>query len=947
VAHVRPSPSPRSLCVWQRQVLGLLLLLLLTGAPGCRSPRTTELERLAPRLDPGLARLLEERDGDGVLRYARDNGEMSLRAGVVALWDVLPVSDDFPSVEARLIPPITLLLETHARVSGTRAYLDGWNRYLRRAVDDRRRAIELWQRGRATAMDASLDPARKVEALRSLIPQAVQYSDIINVGDFYSGYVEFLPGLGRASELPGDLNHAAELSLEFGDTTLACQFLGMLGHHFGQLGQTSLQEDTWVRGLELARRSRSWQEARLLNHYALLHRSRGEEAEGLRVLAAAESVSAIREGGMVELRFLIERMSALATLSLWEIVDRGLARGELLLRQGDRQLSRLEQLNYRAGLYSLRMRRHEARGESAEAVRAARQLLSLIEADSLPPSVIRHAPRACYVLARFGYTGEALRALDRTIENSHRRSLPNNLPVCFISRAEILELQGDTAGVAASLADFCGAEQKGTPERRYWIMHDAIRASLAYESVGRDSAARIVALGLLDLENRRDLATASVEVQLRQATAERFRRLIHEMYADRPEVGYAFELAWPRLYSGRGRNPDALDPSDVAFLAAEGRVPLPVIDPDAVHCVYHWGPQGLVRWMRRGDVVERQVVSTETARLESQLEKLHSRLARSRSGNAATLDRGTLRELYQLATLLLPSELLGDSDRARLIVTRSGPLSQLPFELLNLESGRPRPLSHQRDIEYAYVIGAPTWWPGDESSAPRVAADNGTILVVANPAYDDHDRRRISLLAEPLTHTADEARAAVAGEPDALFLSGSAATRDSVLSLWESASRIHVASHFVQDPEFLYLSYLPLASSGTGRRYIDLRDIRRADLRRCRLAILSGCQTGVRYRTETTELPSLAEGMIAAGAHHVVATHWDVSDAEAARVMREFHRELSETPGDPVGALGRVRRALFDEGAPHDVWAAFTIFSNESVTTIPRVESETAWTPFR
>lgn len=941
--HLQPSQHSGGSPARTRHSSSLLAVLLCAWALGCASPRQSDLERLAPSLDPGVARLLEDGDIDGLRRLASENSAQSLRLAAVAMIEALPVTDDFARVEARLVPSITLLHEVQAREVGSTFHLEAWRRYLQRPVEERRRATDLWQRGRRLGMDGALEPAAKVDSLRSIIQEALPFRDVLNVGDFYSGYVELLPGLGRASELPGDLTHAAEMSLEFGDTTLACQFLGMLGHHFGLQGQESLQTETWDRGLELARRSRSWQEGRLLNYYARLYADRGEEAEYLRTLAAAESVAALRGVMSAEIRFLTDRLGACATLSLWDLVERGLDRGELLLRRGSRQWSKIETLTYRIGLEHIRMRMYEMQGHRHEAVKAARQVLTMLRTNSLPQSIERFAPRPCFVLARFGHHEEARRAIDETIEIA--RTHPSHLHrgVTHISKADICFLQGDSAGTAASLAEFRAIVPRDQHDRRYWIIHDVLAARLAYRATGPDSAARLVARGLLDLENRRDLVTSSVEVQLRQAPGETFRALLHEMYADRPEVGYALELAWPRLYSGRGRNPEALDPSGVALLAAEGAVPLPAIAPDVVHCVYYWGSEGLVRWVRTGDVIERHLVTSETARLEQRIRKLHARFAAPGSRGPAALNRDTVRELHQLAALLLPPGLLGESDRARLVVTRGGPLAQLPFELLSLESGRHRPLLLKGDIEYAHVVGASTWWPGDASRPGDSSTGDLPLLVVADPAYDDQDRRRISLLAEPLSHSVDEARTAASGTSNAVFLSGRAATRDSILSIWESASRIHVAAHFVQDPVFLYLTYLPTAPSGPGRRYVDLRDIRRADLRRCRLAILSGCRTGARYRNETAELPSLAEGMIAAGAHHVVATHWDVSDDVAARVMHAFHAELEAGSDDPVAALGRVRRALIHEGAPPGVWAPFTIFGSESVTTIPGVGSTISW----
>ena len=71
--------------------------------------------------------------------------------------------------------------------------------------------------------------------------------------------------------------------------------------------------------------------------------------------------------------------------------------------------------------------------------------------------------------------------------------------------------------------------------------------------------------------------------------------------------------------------------------------------------------------------------------------------------------------------------------------------------------------------------------------------------------------------------------------------------------------------------------FLPLARDSSGldeSNYLDIEDIRSADLSRCRLVVLSSCGSGVGYMTGRISIPSLAEGFVQAGASAVVHTSW-------------------------------------------------------------------------
>jgi tetratricopeptide (TPR) repeat protein len=139
--------------------------------------------------------------------------------------------------------------------------------------------------------------------------------------------------------------------------------------------------------------------------------------------------------------------------------------------------------------------------------------------------------------------------------------------------------------------------------------------------------------------------------------------------------------------------------------------------------------------------------------------------------------------------------------------------------------------------------------------------------------------------------------------------------------LREAAARcavLHVATHGMHredNPEFSSILL------GDGRLCLyDLREMRVA----AGLVTMSGCATGVAETRGADEVMGLGRGLLAAGAHAVHLSLWEVNDASAAGYMSSFYREMA-AGAMPVEAS---RRAMFAtrEAFPHPYhWAAFAI----------------------
>jgi CHAT domain-containing protein len=102
------------------------------------------------------------------------------------------------------------------------------------------------------------------------------------------------------------------------------------------------------------------------------------------------------------------------------------------------------------------------------------------------------------------------------------------------------------------------------------------------------------------------------------------------------------------------------------------------------------------------------------------------------------------------------------------------------------------------------------------------------------------------------------------------------------------------------------------------------------------LVTLSACATGRGATVRSEGLVGLTAPLLEAGARAVLATAWRVSDAETARFMGGFYREVAA--GRTVGeALQRAKTAARRRGAPVSVWGAFSLVGDATVRPQLRV----------
>ncbi len=118
---------------------------------------------------------------------------------------------------------------------------------------------------------------------------------------------------------------------------------------------------------------------------------------------------------------------------------------------------------------------------------------------------------------------------------------------------------------------------------------------------------------------------------------------------------------------------------------------------------------------------------------------------------------------------------------------------------------------------------------------------------------------------------------------------------------------------------------LPADALGRREGILTAQEIVQLDLQQCELATLSACKTSLGVRRAGTGLASLRQAFHAAGARFVLATLWEVNDAEAAKLMADFYDHLWQQGESPRAALRAAKSAAKARGAAFRDWAGWAL----------------------
>ena len=134
---------------------------------------------------------------------------------------------------------------------------------------------------------------------------------------------------------------------------------------------------------------------------------------------------------------------------------------------------------------------------------------------------------------------------------------------------------------------------------------------------------------------------------------------------------------------------------------------------------------------------------------------------------------------------------------------------------------------------------------------------------------------------------------------------------------------LHIASHAQFGPINGLLAHIKLFDGD-----LLLEDLLQMKLKDA-LVVLSTCEGGMGAVLDGDEILSLSRGLLAIGAHTVVASRWKIYDVSVLALLKPFYRALA-LGADPASALADAQRQLINESnqqllATPFLWANFCV----------------------
>jgi len=265
-------------------------------------------------------------------------------------------------------------------------------------------------------------------------------------------------------------------------------------------------------------------------------------------------------------------------------------------------------------------------------------------------------------------------------------------------------------------------------------------------------------------------------------------------------------------------------------------------------------------------IAARREVEQLLATLRFQLEKFNYGAAyvEAHFGQLRRATNDTLSALYERLFAPLESLVAG----SRLIVIPHGELHYIPFQALKAGD---QYLIDRYEISYAPSASVLKLCRARRDQAPSADRANDGRLVALGLAESgtpsiEEEIRQLALLF-----------------PDALTLTGEAATRDNLFKAAPAARFLHLASHGYFRRDNPMFSFLKLADAPLN--FYSLLDLQL----NAEMVTLSACHTGVNKVFPGDELHGLMRGFLYAGAPSVVASLWAVSDHSTTELMREMY----------------------------------------------------------
>jgi CHAT domain-containing protein/tetratricopeptide (TPR) repeat protein len=905
--------------------LSVIALVLWLGVLSCADSDEREQRALLDGLPEEFVDHLVSGDDSSLAKWIREAGfDESSRASSM-LWtswreSVLAGPDETAEMYYPYMRRVARLTESEYHVGSGNTdieYLDDLS------ADQRRAVVELRVERRNLLYVTDLSPEEKVDKCTEFLEKAREYGDPITVAQCKGDLAACFDAMGDEDNNLKYLHSACDALSAIGSPVSQCQLLGLLGSIHRAAGRIDSMVVYYEEARRIANRSRlPMQAPRISEFYASHYARQGRLSLAMDLYNEAIELCREYKGTCTQLRFIYNAMGFNADLGCWDVVEQLCKRARLLVPNcHDTKHFYFEYIPLRIDLIEARMLM--ARGSVEEAESLFAKISRVVDDPDVP-----YGYRAEYVtllyhmsegLMENGRAGDALHLIDRGIHRAEEARLPGQAARLALLKAKACVQLGDVREAERAIAIFDRvSEEDEEGLRRELIERDALSCKLTLNSKGLEAVIPRLQEALARMENSVAEMDAGVESYLWMGECRELRQVMHDITSFDATLGYGAELLWREYYQTLGsRSRDKAgsrsDLDSTSYAKSYARDTLSdelraiaessqkrIAALDAIHCTY----------LIRGGEVWRWVVTSAGIRRESlgmeadELRELVSESWQMMAANKGYSDAGLRENLRELARVLLPPEISCRRTRrlsGPLLVTTDGFLGRIPFEAFDLgENEDYTPLLTCRDIAYIRHI---------RPLSPGKLDNPGVIVVNSKPSKELSHRYPFQ---QELKDALTEGAAVASLKPDAVFLSGRSATKRNVQSTWHQASFIYMVAHMLRDPEVPYLMLVPLSKpsdvSAPDAAYLDITDIREADLRGCDVVVLSGCSSGAPYVETRNSGPSLGDAFLDAGAAAVVQTFWDVRDDEATEMMAAYIRAWDSPGFSHIRAICDARR---------------------------------------
>ena len=927
--------------VFLRIVVTPVLVSALSVMIACGSSdsaREEEVLALVPSVQPELVHHLIASDDSTYYRHIRRHGLRYLldAGGVIHHSFCYETQEEYARCAEILFPLLDRIREAVQNEYGMSVDPFGYLQLKAMTPEEGVRFRRLLAERRSISSDPDANVA-KIERLKEL---AREFESMGLLGPIMTcdGEIADLYGqLGNQPRRQRFLHLALVKAEECENPSMVSQLSGSIGGYYRGRGQIDSMKFYYDKALAIGHRYRlPTKTARIYSFYAGYYYDQGRISLANRLRRLAIDTCREYKGGYREHRFVNESMEMHADLEAWEIVARLLPRARALA--GSHHVSRQSVGEW----YTMNTDRAEARYLMATGqVKAVNAVF-----ENIAPK-FKSAGRPSYYaevllywaegLVKNGYAKDALPMIEKALniaEPGRHGTLPRL--ILLVSRAALES--GDTTAAIRHLEWFDDVASSWSEElRREWHQRDIllIELQLARGDIARAQSAVDEALGRLTtfVEGM----DGGSEGYLWLGGGGELKRVLLEMTGDDPLMSLGAELyrrellrqlgVAARVRGGPGDVTAAFDlfrqfgQRAVSFAGGQNTIYLTYV----IHDDQVW------RWTCNARGVRSDVLDISARELAVLSRDAWQTMAKDPLSVEAPPPSKLITILRKMATILLPSDII--DDRAlytSVYVTADGFLRQIPFETLNVSDGNDYdPLLRRRDVVYVRHL--------DNSAKTRTTHTQSGGLVLVSTARSFRFGNKYSKQRN-LEEAWEEGQFVLGKFQDCVFLHGKSATKSNLTQLWEDASFIYVASHIASDPDAPYLSLLPLASielqtarGGPDAAFLDIADVRSADLSGCEVVVLSGCSSGAPYVGRRNTGPSFGDAFLDAGAGAVVQTYWDVRDDQARDLMEVFVGRWDGSSSSVVSALCDARREAMQgpDGIRHPFsWAVYSVQIN-------------------